>query len=109
MSLARSQSNYDNAQPADNSIREDAIERRKKQLSADMWQDLEYLTDAVSDAVGKIGWYRRKNFRVHPKAVTFLMLLGNGSDDIEAMRMLREASKAYIDQIAEDQAEEEAS
>lgn len=109
MSFARAQQNYDNAQPVDTSTREDKVERRAAQLAADMWQDLEYLTDAVSDAVGKIGWYRRKNFRIHPQAVTFLALLRNGSDDIELARMLREASKAYIEQLAADQAEEEES
>jgi len=109
MSFARAQQNYDNAQPVDNSKREDWVERRTEQLAKDMWEDLEHLTDAVEDAIGKIGWYRRKNFRIHPQAVTFLKLLRNGSDDIELARMLREASKAYIDQLAADQAEEEAS
>lgn len=107
-SLARWQFNYDQAQPTDYSKREALVEARTEQLEKDMWQDLEYLTDAVSDAIASIGWYRNKpNSRVHPLAVTWLTLLRDGSDDIEAMHMLREATKEYIRSAANDKAEEE--
>lgn len=107
--FARSQFNHDNALPRDDSKREEWVEQRAEQLAKDMWQDLEYLTDAAGDAIGRIGWYRRKGFTVHPKAVTFLLLLRDGHDDIELARMLRQAANQYINQLAQDMAEDEAS
>lgn len=105
--FARAQFNYDNALPADDSAKQEWIESRAEQIKKDMWQDLEYLTDAVSDAISTIGWYRKERFKVHPMAVTWLTLLRDGTDDIEAMRMLREATKEYIHDAANDKAEEE--
>lgn len=86
--------------------KEAAIEARAEQLRSDLWQDLEHLTDAVNDAAITIGYYR-KGERNHPKAVTFLTLLRDGSDDIELARMLREAVNDHIGQLAQDMAEEE--
>lgn len=106
MSLARAQLNYDHAEPADDSIREAAIEARAKQLQAAYWQDLECLSDAFNDAALTIGWVQ-PGFATHPKAVTFLTLLRDGSDDLEAVRILREAMKDYISDKAGDDAREE--
>jgi hypothetical protein len=107
----RSQFNYDNALPPDDSAREMWVEQRTEELAKDWWQDLEYLSDAVSDAAIKIGWYRKdmKCGPNHPLAVTFLTLLRDGSDDIELARMLRASAKDYITNAANDLACEEAS
>lgn len=87
--------------------RDAAIKDRAEQLSKDMWQDLEYLTDAVNDAAITIGYYRKSGQRNHTMAVTWLTLLRDGSDDLELVRMLREAANEYISQLAMDRAEEE--
>jgi len=108
-SFASKQFAYDNSLPADDSAREDYIERRAEELKKDLWQDLEYITDAVNDAAIRIGYYRRKGFTIHPQAVTWLTLLRDGSDDLELARMLRMAANEYLDQLAHDMAEEEAS
>ena len=108
-SFASKQIAHDNLLPPDDSVREDWIERRAMELAKDLSQDLEHLTDAVSDAVIRIGYYRRKGFTIHPKAVTWLTMLRDGSDDIELARMLRQAANEYIDQLAHDMAEKEAS
>lgn len=105
-SLARAQANYDNELPTDDSQREAAIDTRTEQLKADYWQDLERLSDAFNDAALTIGWIQ-KGFATHPRAVTFLALLRDGSDDLKAMRMLREAMKDYISDKADDDAHEE--
>lgn len=107
--FARAQFNYDNALPADDSARQEWIESRAEQLKKDMWQDLEYLTDAMGDVCVTIGWYRHKGFSNHPQSVTWLSLLRDGSDDIELARMLRKAATDYIAQRAFDMAEKEAS
>jgi len=108
-SFARKQEAYDNAMPVDNSRREDWVERRTDELTRDMWQDLEHLTDALSDAILDIGWYRKDGHRVHPLAVTFLTLLRDGSDDINLAALLRAYTLKRIRRAAEDRAEEEAS
>lgn len=87
--------------------RDAAVEARAEQIAKDMWQDLEYVTDAVNDAAITIGYYRRKDHRIHPLAVTFLTLLRDGSDDLELVRMLRQAANDYINETARDRAEEE--
>ena len=109
--FARAQLNYENSLPHDDSVREAWTEARTEQLFKDMWQDIEHLSDAVSDVAIKIGWYRKdlKCGPNHPLAVTFLTLLRDGSDDIELARMLRSAAKEYINNAANDQACEEAS
>jgi len=86
--------------------REQAVEARAEDLKRDMWQDLEYLSDAADDAVYRLANYRTKA-QHHPLAVTWLTLLRDGSDDLELARMLREAAKAYIADKAADKAEEE--
>ncbi len=110
-SFASKQNAYDNALPPDDSAREAWVDSRTEELSRDMWQDLEYLSDAVSDAAIKIGWYRRdlKCGPTHPLAVTFLTLLRDGSDDIELARMLRASARDYITNAANDLACEEVS
>jgi hypothetical protein len=108
-SFASQQFVYDNALPADDSLRQEFIERRTEELKKDLWQDLECVTDAVNDAAIRIGYYRRKGFKVHPQAVTWLTLLRDGSDDLELARMLRAAANEYLCQLASDMAEEEAS
>lgn len=105
-SLARAQANYDAMLPPDDSIRKAAIDTRTEQLRADYWQDLERLSDAFNDAALTIGWVQ-KCFVTHPRAIPFLALLRDGSDDLEAMRMLREAMKDYIADTAQDAAKEE--
>jgi hypothetical protein len=107
-SLARAQSNFDARLPPDDSMREAAVEARAEQLQKDYWQDLEQLSDAFSDASVTIGLYRRGKVP-HPHAVTFLTLIRDGSDDLEAMRLLREAMRQYIADQAKDTAEEELS
>jgi hypothetical protein len=106
MNMARAQLNYDNRLPPDDSMREAAIEARKEQLAADYWQDLEHLSDALDDAVYRLGNYKRKRLN-HPRCVEFLTLLRDGSDDIELARMIRECAQKYIADTASDQAEEE--
>lgn len=86
--------------------REEAINARAEQLVAEMWQDPEYLTDALGDAIGTVGYYRKDKAN-HPLAMTVLTLLRDGSDDIECMRIIREAAKDYIRDTASDRAEEE--
>ena len=100
--------------PPDDSEREAAIERRTEALIAEMWQDPECLSDAVHDAISTIGWYRGPGSRKggympvnHPKAMPWLMLLRDGSDDLELARMLRESCRDYISDEAASQAEEE--
>lgn len=87
--------------------REDAVNDRAAQLAKDMWQDPEYLTDALDDAICHVGYYRSKARSNHPQAMTVLMLLRDGSDDIECMRIIREAAQKYINEHAMDIAEEE--
>lgn len=92
--------------PPDDSEREAAIERRTKELIAEMWQDPEYLSDAMSDAAVTIGWYR-KGQACHVNAKRWLDLLSNGSDDLELARMLRESVRDAISDVASDRAEQE--
>lgn len=106
MNMARAQFNYDYMLPPDDSVREAAIEKRTEQLSADYWQDLEMLSDAVSDVATTVGWYRKRK-PVHPDAVRFLTLLRDGSDDIELARIFREAAKQYISAEADNEATRE--
>ena len=106
MNMARAQLNYDNMLPPDDSMREAAIEARTEQLSADYWQDLEHLSDALSDVAGTVGWYRHRK-PVHHDAVRLLTLLRDGSDDLELARMIREAAQRYIAATAGDEAEHE--
>lgn len=90
--------------------RESAVEARTEELRRDIWQDLEHLADAFSDAAATVGYYRNRNrqgVHNHPQAVTLLTLLRDGTDEIEVVRLIREAMRAYIDQAAEDLAEEE--
>lgn len=108
MNLARAQLNYDHMLPPDDSMREAAIEARTEQLQSDYWQDLEQLSDAFNDAAYNIGYFRSKEAR-RTNTVTFLTLIRDGSDDLEAMRMLREAMRSYIADQAQDTAEEELS
>lgn len=106
LALARAQVNYDNRLPPDSSIRESAIEARTEQLAAQYWQDPEFLTDALSDAAITIGWYR-KGEPTHPDTMKLLGLLRDGSDDLEAVRLLRKGMRAYLAQLAADAAAEE--
>ncbi|TPG50157.1 hypothetical protein EAH75_01275 [Rhodanobacter glycinis] len=106
MNLARAQLNYDNRLPPDDSMREAAIESRTEQLTADYWQDLEYLSDALSDVAITVGWYRNRK-PVHHGAVRLLTLLRDGSDDLELAQIIREAALQYIAATAGDEAEHE--
>lgn len=92
--------------PPDDSEREAAIERRTEALIAEMWQDPEYLSDAMSDAAVTIGWYR-KGQACHVHAARWLTLLRDGSDDLELARMLRESVRDAISDAASDRAEKE--
>jgi hypothetical protein len=92
--------------PPDDSEREAAIERRTEALIAEMWQDPEYLSDAMSDAAVTIGWYRKGRV-CHPDAVRWLTMLRDGSDDMELARMLRESVRDAISDAASDRAEKE--
>lgn len=105
MNMARSQFNYDHAEPYDSSKREAQAEAMAEQLTADMWQDLEHLSDALDDAVYRLGNYRRGN-AVHEQCVTLLTLIRDGSDDADLGRMLRLAARDYINGKALDEAEE---
>jgi hypothetical protein len=92
--------------PPDDSKREAAINARFYQLEAEMWQDKDYLSDAFNDAATTLGWYR-SDMSTLPRAVEFLELVRDGTDDIKAMLRLRSAMKEYISDTAAGQAEEE--
>jgi hypothetical protein len=86
--------------------REERINERAGQLADEMWQDMEYLSDAMDDAVSTVGYYRTKGIN-HPLSTRVLGLLRDGTDDIELVRILRKAARDYIDGQARDRAEEE--
>jgi hypothetical protein len=85
------------------------VEQRTEELKRDMWQDLEHLSDAVSDMAINVGYYRTLNKygRNHPDAVRLLTLLRDGSDDLEAMRLIRADMQRHIGEAAESAAEQE--
>jgi hypothetical protein len=85
---------------------EERLNERAGQLADEMWQDMEHLSDALDDAVGKVGYYRKDRGN-HPLASRVLVLLRDGADDVELARTLRKAARDYIDMLAMDRATEE--
>ena len=85
------------------------VEQRTEELKRDMWQDLEHLSDALSDMAITVGYYRTlsKYGRNHPNAVRLLTLIRDGSDDLEAMRIIRADMQRYIAETAGSAAEQE--
>ena len=108
--------------PGDSSDAQGDIKERTDshaaQLAIGYWQDMEVISDAFCDVGSEEGHYREKtwytkhglpipsNYSREPS--TLLKLLRNGSDDLEAMRIIRKAMERYIAQLAEDQAQEQA-
>jgi hypothetical protein len=92
--------------PPDDSRREAAIEARTEQLIAEMWQDNEHLSDAVSDASITIGLYH-KDGTTPQSALDFLKLCSEKTDHCEIGRRLIASMEDYISDTASDRAKEE--
>jgi hypothetical protein len=86
------------------------IEMRAVQIEFEMWSNLEYVSDAFGDAASSLSIFKYRPdvlYPNHPLAQRFLELFRDGSDDLEAMRMLRGIGREYIQQRAWDEAEKE--
>ena len=82
-------------------------------VQADYWQDLEVWSDAFNDVASNEGYYRNSPYRHgkfkpanHCDAVRLMTLIRDGSDDLEAMRIIRTSMERYIAQEAADQVED---
>lgn len=106
--FARAQSRFDQLLPIDTSVEDALVAARTEHIAADMWQDLEYLSDAFNDAACKIGTYRNKHMS-EPGTVEFLSMCRDDTDHCEIGKRVVEAMRAYIKATAYDQALEERS
>ncbi len=82
------------------------IARRAAEIAEGHWRDLESVSDFLANASAGIGHYRHGRVP-HPRAVEFLTLLRDGTDDLRCMRLLREAMRQECFERAELDAEDE--
>lgn len=94
---------------ADEAALKECIIERACAIADEYRQDLERISEAVSDIAVGIGWWREAPgvLHNHPLALTFVSLIRDGNDDAELGRMLRKAVDDALCEQAEAQATDE--